>query len=111
MSALQGLLTKDKQASMLSSLSTFFGSSHCLPSLIETEHCGEFPWFAYIVLEVETSYELDESHFWTDLQQYLLEHTDCSIDAAIQVNITVNGYYSSKYSLQLDQSAAIYVML
>lgn len=55
-----------------------------MPSLISAQSLPEFPWYAYIVLSVETEHE---QALWTGIQRELVSNTKVPVEQALPVGV------------------------
>ena len=86
---LQSLVKGPREQGVLSSIVSWIATGNNLPSLIETQACGEFSWFALQVLNAEAEYE-EECGLWTSIQKELFANPTVSVDQALKVSLCLH---------------------
>ncbi len=73
-----------REQGVISSIVSWIATGNNLPSLIETQSCAEFSWFALQVLHAEAQYE-EETGLWVAIQRELFANTTVPVDQALKV--------------------------
>ena len=81
---LQSLMKGPREHGVISSIVSWIATGNNLPSLIETQSCAEFSWFALQVLLCETEYE-EETGLGAAVQRELFANPAITVEQALKV--------------------------